>query len=560
MLKKIVSAIVLISSLCFSYTKAEDAFSSLLNTTKEQATVQTEKPFLAKCEASIDNTEVIDCSIHIKDHAFIYKDSIKVNTKQGIINIESLPEGILHKDLNGTSEIYKNLVLVKVNLINVKQGETLTLTYQGCDSNGICFSPDSYEYTINKTISTNALNNQNHSNNELFKQTDNFIIIMLLCLVFGAALDLTPCVLPMLSIYSATILGTKYVNAKGKIKQNLSYIAGLSLTYCVLGLIFAQIGVAAHSVLQHPISIIVLSVLLLVFAFDCAGIIKIKIPMLFNNSLQIAINKQKEGTLAKAFVFGSLSALITTPCTSAPLAGALVYIMTSNSIAKGVLMFLAIGLGMGLPLLLIGTYGSKFLSKFKNHVNQIRHLFAIPLLLGAYYICRHLFGSANIYIEPIVYALCFSYFLGVMLKNKKIASIMMVSLLSFAIVYSLFSENNQENKALPNFTKLIEFDSLKKFYGTPTLITVSADWCTNCHELDDTLYSSKEFLKLTKGIDRVRFDFTNPNSKRNIKLTQKLNIIGVPFMALLNEKGQIVGSYTGLIDIEKIKEILNKVQ
>lgn len=559
MLKKIVCTLVLISSFCFSCANAENALSSLLNTAKEQSSLQVEPPFLAKCEADVNTPEVINCSIQISDNAFVYKDSIKVATQQGIINIESLPEGIIHKDLNGTSEIYKTLALVKVNLINVKQGETLTLTYQGCDSNGICFPPISYEYSVEKTVSTN-IDSQNNSSNALFKQTDNFIIILLLCLVFGAALDLTPCVLPMLSIYSATILGSKYVDAVGKLKQNLSYIAGLSLTYCVLGLVFAQIGVAAHSVLQHPISIIIMAVLLLVFALDCAGIIKIKIPMLFNNSLQIAINKQKEGTLAKAFVFGSLSALITTPCTSAPLAGALVYIMTSNSIAKGVLMFLAIGLGMGLPLLLIGTYGSKFLSKFKNHVNQIRHLFAIPLLLGAYYICRHLFGAANIYIEPIIYALCISYFLGVMLKNKKIASIMMVSLLSFAVVFSLFNNEDHNNKALPHFTKLIEFDSLEKFHGTPTLITVSADWCTNCHELDDSLYSSKEFLELTKDIDRVRFDFTNPNSKRNIKLAKKLNIIGVPFMAVLNKKGQLVGSYTGLIEIEKLKEILDKAK
>ena len=400
-------------------------------------------------------------------------------------------------------------------------------------------------------------NNNAQNQHSLFNKSDSFLLILFLCLIFGAALDLTPCVLPMLSIYSATILGGRFENTAHAFKQNLSYLLGLALTYCVLGLIFAQVGVAAHGVLQHPLSLIVMASLLLIFAFDCMGAIHLKVPSCLNAKLEKTISRQKSGTLKKAFVFGALSALIATPCTSAPLAGALIYVISTNSILKGMLMFLFIGIGMGVPLLVIGTFGSRFLNIFRGKSNVVKNLLAIPLILGSYFIVKHLFGALDVYIEPFVYALCTAYAVGILLHSRKLSIILTSSLATFFVLFSCIFFIAGTTQKLP-FTYEQSYESLSPYKGQKILITVSADWCSNCHELDKKLYSTSEFKEATKDLKLIRFDFTKPDTDENLMLAKKLAIVGVPFVALIDEKGKIKGSYTGDVSLSELKTLINE--
>jgi thiol:disulfide interchange protein len=546
---------ILIALLTFFYSLSSFADVNLDKLYALGATAQEGLPFSADCSL---NNDLIRCNLFIKNGSYIYKDSIGFEGSDVLISSDKLPDGIMHEDVSGTNEVYMESVSFNAQVIDGKAGSTVKFSYRGCDSQGICYPSQTQDIFLEKDIKGNIeklpASNINQEKG-IFSGYDNFLIILLLCLCFGVALDLTPCVLPLLSIYSATIMGSKYVSAAHKIKQNISYILGLALTYCVLGLVFAEIGVSAHGILQHPVSIIILSSILLIFTLDCAGFINLKVPLLFNNSLQIAINKQKDGTLAKAFIFGALSALITTPCTSAPLAGALVYIITSNSILKGVLMFLFIGLGMGLPLLVIGFFGSKYISKLKNHTEQIRRLFAIPLFLGAYYICQHLFGDLNRYIEPAVYASCGAYFIGVLFRSKKVSYILMAAFLCFWAIYTAVytGTSHVTNR---NFTLVHKIADLSKYNGKKTLVTFSAEWCANCHELDKTIYASDEFLDLTKDMNRIRFDITDPDTEANKELTKNFNIIGVPFLLVLDEDGKVIRRYTGSPDLEEITALI----
>ena len=496
--------------------------------------------------------------------------------------MSSIPDGTSHTDLNGTTSIIDTSFDVEITVKRALKGDSVYLFYRGCDSAGICYPEQKIIFAITKDVeNTNAgssdkedrkeetdsevsfnsdtLKNHNRienssepkhkSSGEAFALTssatgnsqdqrslDNFILILFLCLIFGAALDLTPCVLPMLSIYSATILGGRFENTAHAFKQNLSYLLGLALTYCVLGLIFAQVGVAAHGVLQHPLSLIVMASLLLIFAFDCMGAIHLKVPSCLNAKLEKTISRQKSGTLKKAFVFGALSALIATPCTSAPLAGALIYVISTNSIVKGMLMFLFIGIGMGVPLLIIGTFGSRFLNIFRGKSNVVKNLLAIPLILGSYFIVKHLFGALDVYIEPFVYALCTAY-----------------AVVLFSCIFFIAGTTQK----LP-FTYEQSYESLSPYKGQKILITVSADWCSNCHELDKKLYSTSEFKEATKDLKLIRFDFTKPDTDDNLKLAKKLAIVGVPFVALIDEKGKIKGSYTGDVSLSELKTLINE--
>jgi len=572
--------------------------------THNEATV----PFTSTC--AYEDSYKIKCKLTLNEGAYIYKDSVQVVSSDAKAILSSLPDGIDHTDLNGNSKIIDKSFEVKITLLKASKENVISLLYRGCDSAGICYPEQKTNFVIAKDIDANendllnagnrnksestdnilgsnlsgnvseqayapenktdrilssagamalsATDNNNAQNqHSLFNKSDSFFLILFLCLIFGAALDLTPCVLPMLSIYSATILGGRFENTAHAFKQNLSYLLGLALTYCVLGLIFAQVGVAAHGVLQHPLSLIVMASLLLIFAFDCMGAIHLKVPSCLNAKLEKTISRQKSGTLKKAFVFGALSALIATPCTSAPLAGALIYVISTSSIVKGMLMFLFIGIGMGVPLLIIGTFGSRFLNFFRGKGNVVKNLLAIPLILGSYFIVKHLFGSLDEYIEPLVYALCTAYAVGILLHSRKLSIILTSSLATFFVIFSCIFFIAGTTQKLP-FTYEQSYESLSSYKGQKILITVSADWCSNCHELDKKIYSTSEFKEATKDLKLIRFDFTKPDTNDNLKLAKKLSIVGVPFVALIDENGKIKGSFTGDVSLSELKALINE--
>ena len=590
---------------------ADDSFDDLFKMpeVKTEAHTVATVPFTSTC--AYDAHVKIKCKLNLNAGSYIYKDSVQVVSSNAKAVLSSIPNGIDHTDLNGNSKIIDKSFDVEITLVKAQKDDTITLLYRGCDSAGICYPEQKTSFVITADVensdkiisnddsskqavasddiseedSSATFSKQNESSDNdgykrelsangamalneadsdisqnqhsLFKASDSFLLILFLCLIFGAALDLTPCVLPMLSIYSATILGGKFINTAHAFKQNLSYLSGLALTYCVLGLVFAQLGVAAHGVLQHPLSLIVMASLLLIFAFDCMGAIHLKVPSCLNAKLEKTISRQKSGTLKKAFVFGALSALIATPCTSAPLAGALIYVISTNSILKGMLMFLFIGIGMGVPLLVIGTFGSRFLNIFRGKSNVVKNLLAIPLILGSYFIVKHLFGALDVYIEPFVYALCTAYAVGILLHSRKLSIILTSSLATFFVLFSCIFFIAGTTQKLP-FTYEQSYESLSPYKGQKILITVSADWCSNCHELDKKLYSTSEFKEATKDLKLIRFDFTKPDTDDNLKLAKKLAIVGVPFVALIEKKKKIKGSYTGDVSLSELKTLINE--
>ena len=589
---------------------ADDSFDALFNMPEvktENHTVAT-VPFTSTC--AYDEPAKIKCKLNLKAGSYIYKDSVQIVSSDAKAILSSIPDGIEHTDLNGKSKIIDKSFEVKITLLKASKENVISLLYRGCDSAGICYPEQKTNFVITKDVdagkdkllnagnsnkaestdyssasnltgnvseqtytpenktdrilsSTGAMalsatdNNNAQDQHSLFNKSDSFLLILFLCLIFGAALDLTPCVLPMLSIYSATILGGRFENTAHAFKQNLSYLLGLALTYCVLGLIFAQVGVAAHGVLQHPLSLIVMASLLLIFAFDCMGAIHLKVPSCLNAKLEKTISRQKSGTLKKAFVFGALSALIATPCTSAPLAGALIYVISTNSILKGMLMFLFIGIGMGVPLLIIGTFGSRFLNIFRGKGNVVKNLLAIPLILGSYFIVKHLFGALDEYIEPFVYALCTAYAVGILLHSRKLSIILTSSLATFFVIFSFIFFVAENTQKLP-FTYEQSYENLSSYKGQKVLITVSADWCSNCHELDKTIYATGAFKEASKDLKLIRFDFTKPDTDDNLKLAKKLSIVGVPFVALIDENGKVKGSFTGDVTLSELKALINE--
>lgn len=517
-------------------------------------------------------------TIQISDGAYIYRDSLKLNAPQATLRLEDLPAGVMHEDFQGESEVYFQQVVIKATILSSEPGDLAVLHYQGCDSQGICYPPAVFSINlpqhqgllteiaghVEQTIEdpdTAALDD-----NGLFsakRMAGSLPLTLAVALLLGIGLDLTPCVLPMLSIFSAFIMGSGRCSFRRALLLNLSYLLGLAFTYTLIGLAFSQLGVLTHAYLQNPYVLLGCSALFLLFALDCAGLIKFDLPFAMSNWVSGAMQSRERGTVGAAALFGALSALLCTPCTSAPLAGALLYVLQTGDILRGTLLFLFIGLGMGLPLFCIGLFGAKFLPRHSELSVLIRRLMAVPLFMAAYLISNHLLGSWRYTVGLAFWGLLAGYAVFCLLDYFKMKSLLIkgwVAICLAAATAFVASALTFSPHTAPGFTVLEKEFDLNAYRGRPVIVTFAADWCVNCHQMDLEIYGTRTYAALSSGVPTVRFDFTDPDNYYNEELARQFKVVGVPYALLLNKHGEVVDTVAGFAGFDEIKELVQKAQ
>ena len=425
--------------------------------------------------------------------------------------------------------------------------------------------------------------------------TENLLIGLLLCFALGIGLDLTPCVLPMLPIFSAMIIGpngnrrpmdpsspnqkkanvdldllSRAERLKHLAWQNFGYAMGLSLTYTVLGVAFSLLGAQLHGLLQSPVLTALIAILLLICAAACAGWFELKLPQGFTNKLQSKISVLNTRSFSGAFLLGLLSALIASPCTSAPLAGALLYVMQSGNLMIGALVFFAIGLGMAAPLFIIGVFGSKFLQHSGIAGEVIKRVMAIILVITAYVITRHMMGRSESLFAAATIFICSAYALSTILYivvRKKMAvlttSISCIAAAALTFMSLPYIQKNNDHNTYSEFYGASSKSSLKNVTANnKSYVVFTAEWCTNCKYMEKTIYSQKPFLDATSSMRRVVINITDAADPSIKELVDKYHVVGVPFFVTLDKTGKVVDSGLGLATQEQVLkavENLNKL-
>ena len=570
----------------------------------------------------------------------------------------TLPPSVEHQDALGTSQVYFNEVQITVPISVGEAGDHVQLTYQGCDENGICYPPQTVRLVLETAVDSSATGTTAHhsmasaaeatgstdsstttsSNNtnsrrhftalpatdsqggdddldagdddwgdfELITKesqysnkltqiiADNIFIGVLLSFLLGIGLDLTPCVLPMLPIFSAMIIGSQKEKAKSKdelsltanelnsqpsytryfkrwtviIVQNIGYALGLSLTYMVLGLLMSMLGAGLHSVLQSPPVLIFLAILLLICALACAGVVELRLPALITNRLQKQLSIIKTTSFSGAFMFGAISALIVSPCTSAPLAGALLYVMQTGNFWIGAPLFFAIGLGMATPLLIVGIFGAKFLQNSGIVGDIIKRIMVVVLVISAYYLVQHLLGRLELFITMLmIYVVLIYIVISIYtLIRRQSMNLMATTIVAvLALIPTYFStdvfETRQERVPYEAFTPIQTEQALEQsLKGQYSYVMFTAKWCTNCKFMERTIYSQEAFLRSSKDINRVVVDITDTRNEETTRLMEKYQIIGVPFYMTIAPDGTIVHSQLGLCDETQVLHSLNELK
>ena len=226
---------------------------------------------------------------------------------------------------------------------------------------------------------------------ESFLSESGLFSILGVFFLIGIGLTFTPCVLPMVPILSGIIVGQGTDLSRGKAAAlSTTYVLGMAITYAGLGVVAGLTGAKLQVAMQNPTVLFSFAAVFVVLSFSMFGFYELQLPSSVQNRLNNISQQQQGGTYIGVAVIGILSALVVSPCVSAPLAGALLYIGQSGDWLMGGLALLALGLGMGAPLIAIGVTGANILPKAGGWMDNVKGLFGVMLLAVALWLVKHL--------------------------------------------------------------------------------------------------------------------------------------------------------------------------
>lgn len=541
--------------------------------------------------AQIDKANV-NVSFKLAPGYDIYKNKIQIITTDSSsakVADPVLPPAIMeHNDILGDYEIYKNNVSINLPITQFGNNKLiLDIHYEGCKGLEYCFpaieqivpltlNPDlvisakstttSHQISIVDFISSD----NGHQISNIYQRK---IIFVFLCFfLVGILVAFTPCVFPMLPIL-LTIISGKNTSTKKSFILASCYVLGSSLSYAAAGVLAAKFGNALQGVLQSTYANIAIIVLFIIFSLSLFGLFTIQLPSSISNKLY-GVGQQRISFLS-AFIAGSISALVLSPCVTAPLAGALLYISYTGNIAIGGSSLFFMGLGMGLPLLLIAVFGNKFLPKSGKWMELVKYCFGYLMLLMAIYISSRLINShwVQILCGVLLFIIAIHMTYGIFKNNiprKIIIAMLPIAILVgaiYLIVPALESlHKTNRNLAALQFNVVYNIQDLDTALNNankhmPVILDFTAQWCLACKEMELTTFSDPRIIDSLLKYTRIRVDVTKSNSFTQ-QLEKRYGVFAPPSLVFISQDGQVDNKsmVTGYINADKLYKILQNAQ
>ena len=403
--------IAFLSLFIFSVGFADDESSTLYN--KKNDFLSVDQAFKFKIY-SFKDLKQLDIQFNIAPGYYLYKSKIDVIIDP-ILDFDLIKDKgkIKEDEFFGKQEVFYGATTLKIiPKVELSKNYKVILKYQGCSEKGLCYPP------VSKTIDSNKINN--YSSEPLYSETDiliskisneGFILTLLGFFISGLLLSLTPCVLPMVPILSGIIISS---NPKNSIKLTLSYVAGITFTYTLLGIIAGMTGTLLSSSLQNTNFILFAGFLYLIFAIAMFGLFELTMPSNIQNKITNILQNFKLENSFNVFVLGLISSLILSPCVAPPLAAAILYIGQSNDLILGGGSLFFMSLGMSIPLLAIGISSIKIIPKPGPWMLNVKRLLGFILLAMSIYITRPLLSELvyfySLFLILIIFSIYFIWF------------------------------------------------------------------------------------------------------------------------------------------------------
>ena len=528
--------------------------------------------------AKSENQENVIVNWSIAEGYYLYQEKISVKLNQEETSSFDVPTfSISPEDYNdpyfGLMKIFKKPVqaIFKASHPPLKAEDVVEIAYQGCTS-GFCYPPEVKEIKVADLPIAQIANTEKTSEkstslsaqpkaeqDRLAESLFNSKYAVFGFFLLGLGLAFTPCVLPMLPLLSAIVIGqNQRPNMWRAFALSFVYVQGMALTYTLLGLIVAAIGLPFQVALQHPYVMIGLSIIFVLLALSMFGVFTLQLPSSLQTKLSLLSQQQKAGAFGGVFLMGMIAGLVASPCTSAPLSGALLYVAQSGDLFTGAITLYLLALGMGVPLILITLFGNKILPKSGMWMETVKKLFGFVMLaLPVFLISRILPDEWTPRLWAMLGTAFFIWFAFQMPKNGTgwvfrilflVAAMISVKPLQTWVWGESQAPSAVENKAVSHveFKKVKSEAELQQVLvenNKPlVMLDLYADWCVACKEFEKETFSDPSVQKAFGDMLLLQVDMTK-NSEENRALMAKYKVLGLPTILFFNRDGkEIEGS------------------
>ena len=509
---------------------------------------------------------------------YLYRDKIAFDVQGANIKRVVLPKGKIKDDpYFGTVEVYKGVLEAEILLTDAGRNIEVSAKYQGCWEGGVCYPPQEKHVSLTLPISTENsapkyaqvftdikapdVDKSKYESEDTtivnILKSDKLWWILVSFFGFGLLLSFTPCVFPMIPILSGIIVGQGvHISLMRAFIMSLVFVLSISLTYALAGVAVGYSGENLQIWFQNPWIIASFSAVFVVLAFSMFGYFDIQMPARFQKKVRDLSNQQKSSLWGVA-VMGVLSALIVGPCVAPPLAAALIYIGQTGDAVLGGLALFVMSIGMGIPLLLIGTSAGKILPKMGAWMDKVKAVFGILMLGIAIYLLDRIIGDLA---SLILWASLITISMGAMGVFKPLGKdaapwqgiFKTIGLIIFAYgillwllvargggdmlaplsVWQIGGQNTAQTKQL-NFNKVtsnLELDEIlmrAQENNQVVMLDFYADWCVSCKIWEREVFTNASVVDKLSEVIALKADVTK-NNRDDKALMKRFNIIGPP--------------------------------
>jgi thiol:disulfide interchange protein DsbD len=540
--------------------------------------------------ASVKDDRTLHVNWHIADGYYLYREKIQfelINADGVKLGTYDVPRGVPKQDeAFGQVETFHDKLdfdLPVIRSSQTAQNVTLQAKYQGCADRGVCYPPMSKKIDLSlpvaQQLDAQELSEQDQIVQSLHK--DSFAVTLLSFFGFGLLLSLTPCIFPMIPILSGIIVGHgNRINTTRAFLLSLSYVVASALTYTVFGILAALFGSNLQAAFQEPWIIGLFSAIFVALSLSMFGFYHLELPKSLQVKLHNSSEIHRDGSLWGAAIMGALSSLIVGPCVAAPLAGALIFIgQTGDAVLGGSALF-ALGLGMGVPLLLLGASAGKLLPKAGNWLNSTKAVFGVIMLaVAVWMLSRILPGNvimvlwAMLLIFPAIYLSAVDPLPENSSGWRKLWKGLGLMMLSYGLLLLIGFSLGNSNPLKPlqglglstaqaaepgiNFERINSLAALEARINQaaanhqPVMLDFYADWCISCKEMETYTFADPRVKQALKGYVLLQADVTK-NSDDDKALLEKFSLIGPPAILFfgLDRQEKTANRVIGYQDVE----------
>ncbi|WP_425482490.1 protein-disulfide reductase DsbD [Allochromatium palmeri] len=530
----------------------------------------------------------------IAPDTYLYADLIEitlVDAPEVALGVIERPSGTLKHDSVlpdgsiGEVEIYQGRLDLSVPLVRAATAPTeatLVVKYQGCAEIGICYPPQTRRVALSLPEASAASVRALADSPPISEQDriaavlagEGLWVILVVFFGFGLLLAFTPCIFPMIPILSGIIAGQgEGLTTRKAFVLSLVYVLAMALTYTIVGVLAGLFGANLQAVFQNPWILTAFALVFVALALSMFGFYELQLPSSLQTKLAEFSNRQEGGTLIGVAIMGLLSALIVGPCVAPPLFGALIYISQTGDALLGGLALFALSLGMGAPLIVIGTSAGRYLPRAGAWMDAVKAVFGVALLGVAILMLERILPPAVAMLLWALLLICSAVYMGALTQIQpgangwsKLWKGLGLGLLIYGALMLVGAAAGGRDTLQPlrgllpvgalagsaehaTFKRIKSVADLERELaqaqasGQPVLLDFYADWCVSCKEMERYTFSDPAVIAEMNRFVLLQADVTANDAEDRALIQGRFGLPGPPAILFFDRAGQELVNY-----------------